>query len=105
MADAARKPSDAPNSAEVRRGKHTRRPGEPVVENEPAASPLGTDDEAAGRPPEDNRVRGAVEGDPKTAEPHDRFDQAATRPTKYGMIALLALAAFLALVIAALMLG
>lgn len=105
MADAAKKNTDTPNTAEVRRGKHTKRPGEPVAENEPAASPLGTDDEAAGRPPRGERVREAAGADPAPDDPGDRFEQAATRPTKYGLIALLALAAFLALVIAALMLG
>lgn len=96
---------DDPTSAQVRKGKHVRRPGEPVVENEPAASPLGTDDEAAGRPPGPQRVKSAVEDDPRMDAPASRIDRPAPRPTPYAWIGLAAFAAFAALLIAALMLG
>lgn len=94
-----------PTTAQVREGKHTQRPGEPVVENEPAASPLGTDDEAAGRPPEGERVESAVDHDPATlGEPHE-IDRHAPRPSLLAWAAVAAVAAFGALILAALMLG
>lgn len=105
MAHGAEKESQSPTTAQVRKGKHAKRPGEPVVENEPAASPLGTDDEAAGRPAGPDRVKSAVENDPSPTAPPEELDRPSARPSSYGLIALFALAAFLALVIAALMLG
>lgn len=96
---------DKPTTSQVRKGKHTRRPGEPVVENEPAASPLGTDDEAAGRPPEPERVKSAVDNDPVTGgEPHE-IDRHAPRPSLMAWVAVAAVAAFAALILAALMLS
>lgn len=93
-----------PTSAQVRKGKHTKRPGEPVVENEPAASPLGTDDEAAGRPPESERVRSAVDSDPRAERPIAGADRH-NRPTSFAWIGVVALLAFILLLIAALMLA
>lgn len=95
------KSSKSPTTPQIRTGKHARRPGEPVDDNEPAASPLGTDDEAAGRPAEPSRIQSAAQSDPGPEEKGRNFAESSWMPA----IGLLAFAAFLALLIAALMIS
>jgi len=94
-------PARSPTTAQVREGQHAQRPGEPVAENEPAASPLGTDDEAAGRAPNKRRLQSAMKSLPDSGA-HDRhFLGTSWMP----VVALLVFAAFLALLIAALLIS
>ena len=48
--------SDVTNSAQLRHGITTGQSGDKVANIDPAAAPLGTDDEAAGTPPSPERI-------------------------------------------------
>jgi len=93
--------SKSPTAAQVRKGKHARRPGEPVDDNEPAASPLGADDEAAGRSAEARRLESAMRSDPDPEGKARTFMESGWMP----VVGLLGFAAFLALLIAALLIS
>jgi hypothetical protein len=52
---------EAPTSAQLRHGITTGKSRDKVSNIDPAAAPLGTDDEAAGNPPSKDEIREAVQ--------------------------------------------
>jgi len=83
-----------PTTAQLRHDIDTGRTGEKVAAPDPAAAPLGTDDEAAGTPPSGEAVAMARE-----AELKDPRQEA--KPDRGGLIFVVAVAAFSLAVIAA----
>lgn len=77
---------DGIRASRLRRRIDTGRTGDKVDHPDPAASPLGTDDEAAGRPPSESAVATAVAEE--TAPAEDRFPRgvAARRPSLAGSV-------------------
>lgn len=89
-----------PHAAELRRAIDDGRSGDKVAHPDPAAAPLGTDDEAAGAAPGPERVAMAMahEGN---ARPAACGSTDPDRGSRLGLILALLAAAALALVIAA----
>ena len=87
--------SPPPTTAQLRHDIDTGRTGEKVAAPDPAAAPLGTDDEAAGTPPSGQAVATA-----RDAELKDPARQEA-KPDRGGLIFVVAVAVFSLAVIAA----
>lgn len=89
-----------PHAAELRRTIDEGRAGDKVAHSDPAAAPLGTDDEAAGAAPGPDRVAMAMahEGN---AQPAASGSTDPDRGSRLGLFLALMAAAALALVIAA----
>ncbi len=87
--------SRRPTTSQLRHDIDTGRTGEKVAASDPAAAPLGTDDEAAGTPPSGEAVAMA-----RDAELKDPGRQAA-KPDRGALIFVVVVAVFSLAVIAA----
>lgn len=80
--------------------------GDKVAFSDPAAAPLGTDDEAAGHPPTPEQVRTAMEHEAPRAEaaedkqsPSERLEPSKTMPVVVAVLALAAIAVALVILV------
>jgi hypothetical protein len=85
--------SPSPTTSQLRHDIDSGRTGEKVAAPDPAAAPLGTDDEAAGTPPSCAAVAIARRAELK--------DPVGAKPDRGGLIFLIAVAVFSLAVIAA----